>query len=158
MRAISTILNFLWCYLISLQKLSNDRSYKFRWILTQTEGIKHLKVAHARNICHFEFFYGAIVLPFKKCLMIDRSHKFSWILTETEVISIYQKRPDRRDGRVNQQITILRMCDLITEEIIILLVISSKRSDPYTFSGEKFVGEKWRNFYFLTKHLTDEIF
>ena len=25
-------------------------------------------------------------------------------------------------------------------------------------SGEKFVGEKWRNFYFLTKHLTDEIF
>ena len=38
---------------------------------------------------------------------------------------------------------------------------------PYMFSyrmfivylsGEKFVGEKWRNFYFLTKHLTDEIF
>ena len=24
--------------------------------------------------------------------------------------------------------------------------------------GEKFVGEKWQNFYFLTKHLTDEIF
>ena len=34
------------------------------------------------------------------------------MLTQTEVISIYEKRPDRRDGRVNQQITILRMCDL----------------------------------------------
>ena len=29
--------------------------------------------------------------------------------------------------------------------------------DEY-LSGEKFVGEKWRNFYFLTKYLTDEIF
>ena len=30
---------------------------------------KHLNVAHARNFCHFEFFYGAILLPFKNCPM-----------------------------------------------------------------------------------------
>ena len=30
----------------------------------------HLKVAHARNFRHFEFFYGAILLPFENCPMI----------------------------------------------------------------------------------------
>ena len=39
MRVISAILNFLWCYLIALWKLSNDCSDKFSWILTQTEVI-----------------------------------------------------------------------------------------------------------------------
>ena len=34
----------------------------------------------------FDFFYGAILFPFKK-LSIDRSYKFSRILTLTEVIS-----------------------------------------------------------------------
>ena len=50
--------------------MSNYRSYKFSKILTLTEVYKHLKVAHARNFRHFDFFYGAILLPFKKCPMI----------------------------------------------------------------------------------------
>ena len=45
------------------------KTVKFRRILTLTEVYKHLKVAHARNIRHFEFFYGAILLPFKNCPM-----------------------------------------------------------------------------------------
>ena len=44
--------------------------YKFSRILTITEIYKHLKVAHARNFLHVEFFYGAILLPFKNCPMI----------------------------------------------------------------------------------------
>ena len=31
---------------------------------------KHLKVTHVRNFRHFEFFYGATLLPFKNCPMI----------------------------------------------------------------------------------------
>ena len=40
MRLISAILNFYWFHAIALQKLSNERSYKFSWILTLTEVIK----------------------------------------------------------------------------------------------------------------------
>ena len=45
-------------------------SYKNNGILTQTEVYKHLKVSHARNLCHFDFFYGAILLPAKNCPMM----------------------------------------------------------------------------------------
>ena len=44
--------------IISLAEFNSNRSYK------------HLKVAHARNFRHFEFFYGAILFPFKNCPMI----------------------------------------------------------------------------------------
>ena len=43
MRIISAIVNILWCHLVALYKLSNS-SYK------------HLKLAHAHNIGHYEFF------------------------------------------------------------------------------------------------------
>ena len=39
MRVISAIMNFYWSHSIALQKLSNERSYKFSWILTLTEVI-----------------------------------------------------------------------------------------------------------------------
>ena len=39
MRLISTIMNLYLSHAIALQKLSNERSYKFSWILTQTEAI-----------------------------------------------------------------------------------------------------------------------
>ena len=39
MRLISTIMNFYWSHPIALQKLSNERSYKFSSILTLTEVI-----------------------------------------------------------------------------------------------------------------------
>ena len=37
MRLISAIMNFYWSHAIVLQKLSNDRSYKFNLILTVKE-------------------------------------------------------------------------------------------------------------------------
>ena len=39
MRIISAIMNFYRSHDIALQKLSNERSYKFSWILTLTEVI-----------------------------------------------------------------------------------------------------------------------
>ena len=59
---------------ISLAEFELDRRYK------------HLKVAHAHNLCHFEFFYGAILWPFKKCPMniLIRLIEF---YVKTEVIS-----------------------------------------------------------------------
>ena len=46
-------------------KLFNGRSYKFSRILTLTEVYKHLKVAHARNFRHFEFFMVLSYCPLK---------------------------------------------------------------------------------------------
>ena len=47
---------------------------------------KHLNLAHAHNLHHYEFLLiHAIAL---KKLSNERFHKFSWILTLTEVISI----------------------------------------------------------------------
>ena len=39
MRMISAIMNFYWSHAIALQKLSNERSYKFSLISTLTEVI-----------------------------------------------------------------------------------------------------------------------
>ena len=39
MRLISAITNFYWSHAIALQKLSNERSYKFSWISSLTEVI-----------------------------------------------------------------------------------------------------------------------
>ena len=45
MGIISAIVNFYWSHAIPLQKLSNERSYKFIWILTLTKliSIRNLK-------------------------------------------------------------------------------------------------------------------
>ena len=50
--------------------------------------------------------------------------------------------------------------DIVVVVVVVENLISVNPEDFYhlPFSGEKFVGEKWRNFYFLTKYLTDEIF
>ena len=46
-------------------KTVNDRSYKFSRILTLTEVYKHLKVAHARNFLHFDYFMVLSYCPLK---------------------------------------------------------------------------------------------
>ena len=51
MRLISAIMNFYWSHPIALQKLSNERSYKFSWILTLTEVIcvRNLRFFYRQN-------------------------------------------------------------------------------------------------------------
>ena len=49
MRIISSIMNFYWSHAIPLQKLSNERSYKFSWILTLTEEI-YIRILRMRLI------------------------------------------------------------------------------------------------------------
>ena len=44
MRLISAIMNFYWSHAIPLQKMSNERSYKFSRILTLTEVISIRKL------------------------------------------------------------------------------------------------------------------
>ena len=53
---ISTIMNFYWFHAISLQKLSNERSYKFSWILTLTEVIS-IRILRIRLISAIMNFY-----------------------------------------------------------------------------------------------------
>ena len=56
MRLISAIMNFYWSHAIALQKLSNERSYKFSWILSQTEVISII-ILHMRLISAIMNFY-----------------------------------------------------------------------------------------------------
>ena len=42
MRIFPPIMNFYWSHAIALQKLSNERSYKFSWILTEVISIRSL--------------------------------------------------------------------------------------------------------------------
>ena len=79
-------LNFYWSHAIPLQKLSNERSYKFNWILTLTEVIS-IRILRMRIISAIMNFYWSHAIPLQK-LTNERSYKFSWILTLTEVISI----------------------------------------------------------------------
>ena len=79
-------MNFYLSHAISLQKLSNERSYKFSWILTLTEVIS-IWILRMRIIYTIMNFYWSMLLPFKNCPR--SSYKFSWILTLTEVISIW---------------------------------------------------------------------
>ena len=44
MRIISAIMTFYWSHPIALQKLSNERSYKFSWILTQNSDNMLLRI------------------------------------------------------------------------------------------------------------------
>ena len=85
MHLISAIMNFYDSHAIALQKLSNERSYKFSWILTLTEAISII-ILRMRIIYTIMNFYWSMLLPFKNCPI--RSYKFSWILTLTEVRSI----------------------------------------------------------------------
>ena len=71
---------------IAIQKLSNERSYKFSWILTLIEVISIL-ILRMRLIYAIMNFYWSHAIALQK-LSNERSYKFSLILTQTEVISI----------------------------------------------------------------------
>ena len=86
-RLISTAINFYWSYYIGLQKLCNERSYKFSWILTLAEDIS-IRISRMRLISAIINFYSIALQK----LSNDSSYKYSWILTLTEVISIINLR------------------------------------------------------------------
>ena len=86
MRLISTIMNFYWSHSIALQKLSNERSYKYSWILTLTEVI-NIRILRMRLISVIMNFYWSHSIALQK-LSNGHSYKFSWILSLTEIISI----------------------------------------------------------------------
>ena len=67
MRLISAIMNFYWSHTIALQKLSNERSYKFSRILTLTE-VMSIRIMRMRIIFAIIFF-GPMLFPFKNCPM-----------------------------------------------------------------------------------------
>ena len=68
MRTISAIMNFYWSHTIPLQKLSNERSYKFSWIFALTEviSIRILRMRIISAIIHYEFLLvQPMLFPFK---------------------------------------------------------------------------------------------
>ena len=71
-------------------KLSNERSYKFSWILTLAEVIS-IRILCMRLISAIMNFYWSHYIALEK-LSNERSYKFSRILTLTEVISIRNLR------------------------------------------------------------------
>ena len=77
---------FLLVHAIALQKLSNERSYKFSWILTLTEVIS-IRTLRMHWISAVMNFYESHAIALQK-LSNERSYKFSCILTLTEAISI----------------------------------------------------------------------
>ena len=77
---------FFLVHAIALQKLSNERSYKFSWILTLTEVIS-IRTLRMHLISAVMNFYESYAIALQK-LSNERSYKFSWILTLTEAISI----------------------------------------------------------------------
>ena len=87
MRIISAIMNFYWSHAIPLQKLSNERSYKFSWILTLTELIS-IRILRMRLISDILNLYCQSHAVSLQKLSNEHFYKFRWILTTTEVISI----------------------------------------------------------------------
>ena len=83
LRIISAIMNFYWSHTIALQKLSNERSYKFSWILTLTEVIS-IRILRMRIVSAIMNIYWSHAIPLQK-LSNERSYKFSWILTQTPI-------------------------------------------------------------------------
>ena len=83
LRMISAIMNFYWSHAIALQKLSNERSYKFSWILTLTEVIS-IRILRMRIISAIMNIYWSHAIPLQK-RSNERSYKFSWILTQTPI-------------------------------------------------------------------------
>ena len=75
MRIISAIMNFYWSHAIPLQKLSNERSYKFSRILTLTEVI-NIRILRMRLISAIMNFYWSHTIALKK-LSNECSYKFS---------------------------------------------------------------------------------
>ena len=65
MRIISAIMNFYWSHATALQKLSNERSYKFSWILTLTEVIS-IRILHMRIISTIMNFYWSHTIALRK--------------------------------------------------------------------------------------------
>ena len=90
MRIISDSKNFYWSHAIPLQTLSNERSYKFSWILTLTEVIS-IRILRLPIVFAIMNFYRSHAIALQK-LSNQRFYKFSWILTLTEVISIRNLR------------------------------------------------------------------
>ena len=72
MRIISAIMNFYWSHHIALQKLSNERSYKFSWILTLTEVIS-IRILRMRIFSAIMNFYWLHTNPIQK-LSNERSY------------------------------------------------------------------------------------
>ena len=62
MRIISAIINFYWSHSIALQKLSNERSYKLRWILTLTEFIS-IQILRMHIISTIMNYYWSHAIP-----------------------------------------------------------------------------------------------
>ena len=65
MRIISSIMNFNWSYVIALQKLSNELSYKFSWILIPTEVIR-IRMLRMRIISSIVNFYWSHAISLQK--------------------------------------------------------------------------------------------
>ena len=74
MPLISASMNFYWCHAIALQKLSNERFYKFSWISTLTEVIS-IRILRMRLISSIMNFYWSNAVALQK-LSNERSYKF----------------------------------------------------------------------------------
>ena len=75
MRIISVIMIFYWSDAIALQKLSNERSYKFSRILTLTEVIS-IRILRMHLVSAIMIFYWSHAIALQK-LIIESSYKFS---------------------------------------------------------------------------------
>ena len=69
------IMNWYWSHAIVLQKLSNERSYKFSWILPQTEVIS-IRILRMRIISAIINFYWSHAISLQT-LSNERSFSFS---------------------------------------------------------------------------------
>ena len=78
MRIYSDIMNFYLSHAIALQKLSNERSHKFSWILTLAEVIS-IRILSMRVNSDIMNFYWSHAIALQK-LSNERSYKYSWIL------------------------------------------------------------------------------
>ena len=81
-------MNFYGSHAIALQKLSNERSYKFSCILTFLTEVISIRILRMHLISAIMNFYESHAIALEK-LSNERSYKFSWILTVTEAISIW---------------------------------------------------------------------
>ena len=83
-------MNFYLSHAIALQKLSNECSYKFSWILTLTEviSIRILRMLIISAIMNF--YWSHDVAPRK--LSNECSYKFSWILTFNHILFFFKKK------------------------------------------------------------------
>ena len=76
MRLISAIMNFYRSDAIALQKLSNERFYKFSWSSTLTEVIS-IRILRMRIISAIMNFYWSHAIPLQKLSNERCSYKFN---------------------------------------------------------------------------------